>query len=125
MERPIKYWYFYYAGFILILVLLINYYREVLTSRNQDPIYLMAAIFAVSAGAALTITILAEATGAMVLLIPKIKAAIEAQGVAKGINLGKAEGIAEANQAARDWQQRKDAAEQAGRPFDEPPPWSF
>ena len=124
MERPIKYWYFYYAGFILILVLLINYYREVLTSRNQDPIYLMAAIFAVSAGAALTITILAEATGAMVLLIPKIKDSIKAQGKAEGITLGKAEGVAEANQAARDWQQRKDAAEQAGRPFNEPPPWS-
>ena len=50
----------------------------------------------------------------MVLLIPKVKDAIKAQ--------GRAEGKAEANQAARDWQQRKNAAEQAGQPFSEPPP---
>lgn len=51
----------------------------------------------------------------MVLLIPKVKDSIEARGIAKG--------EARANQAARDWQQRKDAAEKAGQPFNEPPPW--
>ena len=45
---------------------------------------------------------------------------------AEGIAEGKAEGIAEgkslAQQAWREWLQRKEAAEAANEPFDEPPP---
>ena len=53
-----------------------------------------------------------------------------AEGKAEGIAEGKAEGIAEgktegfhiANQAWVEWFQRKEAAEAAGEPFDEPSP---
>ena len=55
---------------------------------------------------------------------------VYAEGKAEGIAEGKAEGIAEgkvegfqmANQAWVEWFQRKEAAEAAGEPFDEPSP---
>ena len=45
-----------------------------------------------------------------------------AEGKAEGIAEGKAEGFQMANQAWVEWFQRKEAAEAAGEPFDEPSP---
>ena len=45
-----------------------------------------------------------------------------AEGKAEGIAEGKAKGIAEANARWEDWWARRQAAEEAGIPFDEPPP---
>ena len=61
---------------------------------------------AVSAGATLGINTLWEVVGSMLQLIPKVREAI------------RAEGRAEVNA----WWERKEAAERAGLPFDEPPP---
>ena len=49
------------------------------------------------------------------------KPAIERQR-ARGRKEGRAEGLAEANQRWEEWLQRREAAEAAGQPFDEPPP---
>ena len=46
----------------------------------------------------------------------------KAEGIAEGIAEGKAEGFEMANQAWIEWFQRKEAAEAAGEPFDEPSP---
>ena len=46
----------------------------------------------------------------------------KAEGKAEGIAEGKAEGFQMANQAWVEWFQRKEAAEAAGEPFDEPSP---
>ena len=46
----------------------------------------------------------------------------KAEGIAEGIAEGKAEGLQLANQAWVEWFQRKEAAEAAGEPFDEPSP---
>ena len=40
----------------------------------------------------------------------------------KGLAEGRAEGIKEAHDAWRAWNQRRLAAKDAGQPFDEPPP---
>ena len=45
-----------------------------------------------------------------------------AEGKAEGIAEGKAEGFQMANQEWVEWFQRKEAAEAAGKPFDEPSP---
>ena len=50
------------------------------------------------------------------------KAEGKAEGIAEGIAEGKAEGFQMANQAWVEWFQRKEAAEAAGEPFDEPSP---
>ena len=48
-----------------------------------------------------------------------------AQGRAEGRAEGLAEGLAEANRRWGEWLQRRNDAEAAGRPFDEPPPNKF
>ena len=47
---------------------------------------------------------------------------VRAEGKAEGIVEGKAEGKALAQQEWREWLERKEAAEAAGTPFDDPPP---
>ena len=118
MERWGKYWVCYYGVFLAALALLLARYWYALDWRDESWLPLLAAIFGVSAGTALTITIFAEGVGFMVLLIPdrvrKLRAEGEAIGLAKGLAQGRAE--------ARAWLERKAAAEQAGLPFNEPPP---
>ena len=46
----------------------------------------------------------------------------KAEGIVEGIVEGKAEGKALAQQEWREWLERKEAAEAAGTPFDDPPP---
>ena len=57
----------------------------------------------------------------MLQLIPKVREAIRAEGVAIGIEKGKVEGRAEGRAEVKDWWERKTAAERAGLSFDEPP----
>ena len=54
--------------------------------------------------------------------IAKGRAQGRAQGRAEGRAEGLAEGLAEANRRWGEWLQRRNDAEAAGRPFDEPPP---
>ena len=134
MERWGKYWVCYYGVFLAVLALLLARYWYALDWQDESWLPLLAAIFGVSAGTALTITIIAEGIGTMVLLIPKVaeklRAEGRAEGLAKGEAIGEAKGLAEGEAIglakgraeARAWLERKAAAERAGLPFDEPPP---
>lgn len=123
MERSHKHWFFYASAFILIEALLLAINYETLQTSFPNILPLLANIFAVSAGTAFTLAILVEVIIAMVLFAPKIKEHFKSQGRAEGRAEGHTEGKAEANHAARDWFTRKEAAEKAGVPFSEPPPW--
>ena len=154
MERWGKYWVCYYGVFLAVLALLLARYWYALDWQDESWLPLLAAIFGVSAGTALTITIIAEGIGTMVLLIPKVAEKLRAEGRAEGLAKGLAEGrakgeavglaegeaiglakgeaiglaegeaigLAKGRAEARAWLERKAAAEQAGLPFDEPPP---
>ena len=146
MERWGKYWVIYYGIFLAILAFLLARYWSALHWSDASWLPLMAAIFGVAAGIALTFTICAEIGGRMVLLIPaavrKLRDAGKAEGIQEGIQQGIQEGIQQgiqqgiqegvqqgiqegaqqANQRWRDYLERKAAAERAGLPFDEPPP---
>ena len=126
MERWGKYWVCYYGVFLAVLALLLARYWYALDWQDESWLPLLAAIFGVSAGTALTITIFAEGVGFMVLLIPdrvrKLRDEGRAEGLAKGLAEGEAIGLAKGRAEARAWLERKAAAEQAGLPFNEPPP---
>ena len=150
MERWGKYWVCYYGVFLAVLALLLARYWYALDWRDESWLPLLAAIFGVSAGTALTITIIAEGIGTMVLLIPKVAEKLRAEGRAEGLAEGQAKGeaiglaegeaiglakgeaiglaegeaigLAKGRAEARAWLERKAAAEQAGLPFNEPPP---
>ena len=142
MERWGKYWVCYYGVFLAILALLVARYWYALDWQDESWLPLLAAIFGVSAGTALTVTIFAEGVGFMVLLIPDRVRKLRAEGLAKGLAegeaiglakglaegrakgeaIGLAEGLAKGRAEARAWLERKAAAERAGLPFDEPPP---
>ena len=134
MERWGKYWVIYYGIFLAILAFLLARYWSALHWSDASWLPLMAAIFGVAAGIALTFTICAEIGGRMVLLIPAAVRKLQAVGRAEGIAEGKAEGIQEGiqqgieegtqqtNQRWRDYLERKAFAERAGLPFDESPP---
>ena len=146
MERWGKYWVCYYGVFLAVLALLLARYWYALDWQDESWLPLLAAIFGVSAGTALTITIIAEGIGTMVLLIPKVAEKLRAEGEAiglvkgeaigeakglvegeaigeaKGLAEGEAIGLAKGRAEARAWLERKAAAERAGLPFDEPPP---
>ena len=114
MERWGKYWVIYYGFFLAVLALLLARYWYALDWQDESAIPFLAAIFGVAAGTALTITIIAEVLGRMVLLIPAAVRKLKAEGAA--------EGAAEANRKWRAWLERKAAAERDGLPFAEPPP---
>ena len=122
MERWGKYWVIYYGIFLAILAFLLARYWSELHWTDASWLPLMAAIFGVAAGAALTFTICAEIGGRMVLLIPEAARKLRAAGKAEGIQEGIQQGVQQANQRWRDYLERKAAAERAGLPFDEPPP---
>ena len=77
---------------------------------------------AVSAGATLAINIFWEVFGSMLQLIPKVREGIRAEGESIGLEKGRVEGAAETNRKWMAWLARREAAERAGLPFDEPPP---
>ena len=67
-----NYWLGYYAVYLSVLTfLLVRHRDEVMDWSGTGYIFTLAAIFAVSAGTALTSAIIAEGVGYVVLLIPK------------------------------------------------------
>ena len=75
---------------------------------------MLAAVFGVSAGIALTATILMEVLITMVLLAPRVWQ--------HAVNQGKQEGRRETQQRWEEWNRRRLAAEARGERFEEPPP---
>ena len=142
MERWGKYWIIYYIVFLAVLAFLLRRHWHALDWSDETYLFLLAAIFGVSAGAALTVTILSEFGVSIVLLIPSTYKWIKekghkeglaegrkeghAEGLVAGLKEGHADGVAEGlRQAHQDWaawNERRAAAERAGLPFDEPPP---
>ena len=141
-----KYWIIYYIVFLVVLAFLLRRHWHALDWSDETYLFLLAAIFGVSAGAALTVTIISEFGVSIVLLIPSTykwikekghKEGIQeglaegrkeghAEGLVAGLKEGHADGVAEGlRQAHQDWAAwngRRAAAERAGLPFDEPPP---
>ena len=119
-----------YLGGIAFQVIL---YWDDLT-QGTDRIYLLAAVFGVSAGVASATAILVEVIGRMVLLIPDaVKKLIEKgrqegrqEGLQEGRQEGRQEGLQEGLQQERreweTWLSRLNQARAENRPFDEPPP---
>ena len=138
VERWGKYWIIYYIVFLVVLAFLLRRHWHALDWSDETYLLLLAAIFGVSAGAALTVTILSEFGVSIVLLIPStykwIKEKGHKEGIQEGLAEGRKEGIKEGHadgvaeglrQAHQDWagwNERRAAAERAGLPFDEPPP---
>ena len=103
-----------YLGGIAFQVIL---FWEDLT-QGTDRIYLLAAVFGVSAGVASATAILVEVIGRMVLLIPNaVKKLIE-----KGRQEGLQEGLQQERRAWEAWLSRMNQARAENRHFDEPPP---
>ncbi len=107
------YWVFYYLCYVLGVGVFLWLYRWDLFG-GEDPIYLLAAGFGVSAGAASAFAILVEVTGRIVLLIP---AAIN-----KAKEAGRQEGRTEEREKWIAWLRRRDEAMAKNLPFDEPMP---
>ena len=142
MERWGKYWIIYYIVFLAVLAFLLRRHWHALDWSDETYLFLLAAIFGVSAGAALSVTILSEFGVSIVLLIPSTykwikekghKEGIQeglaegrkeghAEGLVAGLKEGHAEGLRQAHQDWAGWNERRAAAERAGLPFDEPPP---
>ena len=142
MERWGKYWIIYYIVFLAVLAFLLRRHWHALDWSDETYLLLLAAIFGVAAGAALTVTIISEFGVSIVLLIPSTYKWIKEKGHKEGLTEGRKEGHAEGlvtglkeghaegleaglRQAHQDWagwNERRAAAERAGLPFDEPPP---
>ena len=130
VERWGKYWIIYYIVFLAVLAFLLRRHWHALDWSDETYLLLLAAIFGVSAGAALTVTILSEFGVSIVLLIPSTYKWIKEkghkegrqEGLAEGRKEGHAEGLRQAHQDWAAWNERRAAAERAGLPFDEPPP---
>ncbi len=111
------YWVFYYLCYVLGVGVFLWLYRWDLSS-GDDPIYLLAAGFGVSAGAASVFAILVEVIGRTMLLIPaavkKLKEAAHQEGRQQGRTEEREKWIA--------WLRRRDEAQTNDIPFDEPMP---
>ena len=92
MERWGKYWVIYYIVFLAVLAFLLRRHWHALDWSDETYLFLLAAIFGVSAGAALTVTILSEFGVSIVLLIPSTYKWIKEKGHKEGIQEGLAEG---------------------------------
>ena len=88
-----KYWLVYYLVYVVNVAVFLWQYRVPLLSRgtaDDTRLYLLAAVFGVSAGIALTVTILMEVLITMVLLAPRVWR--------HAVNQGKQEGLQEGRQ---------------------------
>ena len=146
VERWGKYWVIYYIVFLAVLAYLLRRHWAALDWSDESYLFLLAAIFGVAAGTALTVTILSEFGVSMVLLIPSTYKWIKENGrkegrqeglaegrkagraeglvagLEEGLEKGHAEGLLQAHRDWAGWNERRAAAERAGLPFDEPPP---
>ena len=96
-----KYWLGYYVVYALSMVILTARYGHLITEGTEaEQIFVVAAIFGVSTGVALTSAITAEGVGYLILLIPnrirEIKEEGRAEAFAEGFEKGRAEERAEA-----------------------------
>ncbi len=114
----------YFLVYLAVVgVLLGVHWGDLSKADPLDRIVAVAAIFGVSAGAAVVAAILAEFGGWLImLLIPdavkKLMREVREEGRAEGL----AEGRAENNAEWEAWLARRDEALTGGREFDEPPP---
>ena len=102
------YWVIYFVGYVLAVAIMLWLYQDGLKEDNS--IYLLAAIFGVAAGASSTFAIIVEVGGRIVLLIPA------------AIRKIKDEGRQEVHAEWEAWLKRRNEAEANNLPFDEPPP---
>ena len=118
MERYLQhYWAIYYALYIVGIGVLLWIYWDRL--RGDDLIYVLAAIFAMSAGGSSAAAVLIEFGGRGVLLIPAAVRKLRNEGRVEGREEGREEGFAES--AA--WFERYLQAQSDGEEFTEAPPW--
>ena len=94
------YWGAYYLVYVLGVALLVYYFWDellFLETRHLyvETLFLIGAIYAVSAGTALFVAIIVEVTGRMVLLIPRAWNRAKDEGRAEGLAQGRTEGRAE------------------------------
>ena len=117
------YWVGYLWVFVIPLTVLVWRYWDALNWQDETWVPFLAGIVGVSGGAAFIITMIAEGVGGLyMLLIPKVREGIRDEGKAEGEAIGIEKGKAEERQKWTAWLARRDAAERAGLPFDEPPP---
>ena len=98
------YWGAYYLVYVAGVAFLMYYFRQELLwqeARQLETLYVMSAIYAVSAGTALFVAIIVEVTGRMVLLIPRAWNKAKDIGRAEGRVEGKVEGRTEGRTEGR------------------------
>lgn len=96
-----NYWLGYYAVYLITLVfLLARHSREVFDWSGSGYILTLAAIYAVSAGTALTAAIITEGAGYVILLIPKRIKKLKDEGRKEGREEGREEGRMEEREHA-------------------------
>ena len=92
-----KYWLGYYVVYALSMVILTARYGHLITEGTEaEQIFVVAAIFGVSTGVALTSAITAEGVGYLILLIPNRIREIKEEGRAEAFAEGRAKGRDEA-----------------------------
>ena len=107
------YWVIYFVSYLVVIAILLWLYWDDLL-HEDNPLLQLATIYGVAAGSASAFAIIVEVGGRIVLLIPAA--------VKKLKNEGKAEGRAEERAEWEAWLKRREKAEAANEPFDEPPP---
>ena len=101
MQRFLEvYWVIYFQAYLAAVGLLLwHYWGHLMGGDDLVRVYLLAAIFGSAAGGSAVFTIVVEAGGHMVLLIParikKLKNEGREEGLAQGIVQGREEGLAE------------------------------
>ena len=96
-----NYWLGYYVVYIATLLFLCARHRQaILDWSDEGYLFTLAAIFAVSAGTALTSAVVAEGVGYVVLLIPKRIKQLKDEGRAEGLEQGLERGRAEERERA-------------------------
>ena len=89
-----NYWLGYYVVYIATLLFLCARHRQALLDWSDEGyLFTLAAIFAVSAGTALTSAVVAEGVGYVVLLIPKRIKQLKDEGRAEGLEQGLERGL--------------------------------
>ena len=111
-----KYWLGYYVVYALSMVILTARYGHLITEgTDAEQIFVVAAIFGVSTGVALTSAITAEGVGYLILLIPNRIREIKEEGLKEGRAQGREEGRAEAFAEVRAKSEAEEERRKEGR----------